>query len=363
MTSISEPSQPWLPYHVSRRDERMVGVWLFVVSAFVLAMVLVGGLTRLTDSGLSITEWKPLLGAIPPLNSADWAEAFLKYKQIPEYQIVNKGMSLEEFKFIYWWEWGHRFLGRIVGFVFLLPFIFFVATRRLTRDFIVPVSALFLFGGMQGFMGWYMVQSGLSERVDVSQYRLAAHFGLALIIFSWSFWLGLSHWKGTAIRPETGRQVSFAGMLTLFIFLQCLLGALVAGTKAGLSYNTWPLMDGDFIPDGLIEPGTSILINVLENLTTIQFNHRMTAYILLALVLFEFVRRYRTAPGSAETKSARNLFAIVCLQAGVGIATLLYMVPISLGALHQVMAVIVLGFGVFHLHRLRFPIRVSYNIE
>ena len=363
MTSISEPSQPWLPYHVSRRDERMVGVWLFVVSAFVLAMVLVGGLTRLTDSGLSITEWKPLLGAIPPLNSADWAEAFLKYKQIPEYQIVNKGMSLEEFKFIYWWEWGHRFLGRIVGFVFLLPFIFFVATRRLTRDFIVPVSALFLFGGMQGFMGWYMVQSGLSERVDVSQYRLAAHFGLALIIFSWSFGLGLSHWKGTAIRPETGRQVSFAGMLTLFIFLQCLLGALVAGTKAGLSYNTWPLMDGDFIPDGLIEPGTSILINVLENLTTIQFNHRMTAYILLALVLFEFVRRYRTAPGSAETKSARNLFAIVCLQAGVGIATLLYMVPISLGALHQVMAVIVLGFGVFHLHRLRFPIRVSNNIE
>ena len=345
------------------KHDRQIAYWLFTVAGFVVLMVLVGGLTRLTDSGLSITEWEPIRGAIPPLSQAAWDLAFEKYQQIPEFTLINHAMTLQEFKVIYWWEWAHRFLGRIVGLVFLLPFLVFLLQGKLARHRIAPLLGLFALGGLQGFMGWYMVQSGLSERVDVSQYRLAAHFGLALIIFSWSFWLGLSHWKGTAIRPETGRQVSFAGMLTLFIFLQCLLGALVAGTKAGLSYNTWPLMDGDFIPDGLIEPGTSILINVLENLTTIQFNHRMTAYILLALVLFEFVRRYRTAPGSAETKSARNLFAIVCLQAGVGIATLLYMVPISLGALHQVMAVIVLGFGVFHLHRLRFPIRVSNNIE
>ena len=220
-----------------------IQAWLLAVAGLVFAMVIVGGATRLTDSGLSITEWKPILGALPPLNQADWLEAFEKYKQIPEYQVINRGMELGEFKFIFWWEWSHRFLGRFIGLAFFVPMLAFWLTGRLESRLRAPLAGLFILGGLQGLMGWYMVMSGLAERVDVSQYRLAAHLTLAAFIFAGLIWVTLD-----ISQRRTGR-VKFGPLaLIVLIVLQIFAGALVAGLDAGLTYNTWPLMDGDFIP-------------------------------------------------------------------------------------------------------------------
>src|SRR5215475_14436721 len=221
-----------------------VRIWLFTVAAFVFAMVIVGGATRLTGSGLSITEWQPILGTIPPLSDAAWQDAFEKYRQIPEYQLVNRGMSLEGFKAIYWWEWAHRLLGRLIGFVFLLPFVYFLVYRAIPRAYIPRVAALFILGGAQGALGWFMVKSGLSGRVDVSQYRLAAHLALAVAIAGYAFWLGLSIWDEAsgARQAKAGARIQGAKrgamLLAGLAYLQIIAGAFVAGLKAGHASNT-----------------------------------------------------------------------------------------------------------------------------
>jgi len=325
-----------------------VRVWLGSVVTLIFAMVVVGGATRLTGSGLSITEWKPILGAIPPLSAADWQEAFDKYRQIPQYQLVNKGMSLAEFQFIYWWEWGHRFLGRFIGVAFAIPFIAFAVAGYIRRDLAPSLIALFALGALQGFMGWYMVQSGLVDRVSVSQYRLAAHLGLAAVIYAAMIWVLLGVGQPARAVKQSWAWLSAAGLL-VFSFVQIVLGAFVAGMKAGFAYNTWPLMDGALIPDGLfvMQPWH---INLFENALTVQFNHRMAAYLLFAWAIVHALAMVRT--GRIGQMSALALAGAVTLQAVLGIWTLIAQVPLSLGLVHQAGAFVVLAIAVYHLHRL-----------
>jgi cytochrome c oxidase assembly protein subunit 15 len=334
------------------RNIARVRIWLYAVAALVFLMVSIGGATRLTGSGLSITEWQPIMGAVPPLTEADWQQAFRKYREIPQYQHVNRGMSLEAFKFIYWWEWTHRFLGRLIGAVFLVPFLYFLATGQIPRAMTGRLAGIFALGALQGALGWYMVSSGLATRIDVSQYRLALHLGLAILIFGALLWVALS------LGPTKGRhaagwspQARTAGAILALMFLQTLLGGLVAGLKAGFGYNTWPLMDGQLIPDGLgvMQPW---YLNLFENAMTVQFNHRMVAYVLTAAVVWH---AWRLREEVAGAMSAKVLAGAVVAQAALGIWTLLAQVPLALGLAHQAGAAAVFGVAVWHLHVLRQP--------
>ncbi|MEO0671194.1 MAG: COX15/CtaA family protein [Pseudomonadota bacterium] len=335
-----------------------VRVWLAAVIGLVLGMIVVGGATRLTDSGLSITEWLPLLGAIPPLSDADWAAAFAKYKLIPEYTQVNAGMSLAEFKFIYWWEWGHRFLGRFIGIAYALPLAIFWMRGQIPSRMKPLLLALLVLGGLQGFVGWYMVQSGLVDRIDVSQYRLAMHLSLAFLI------LGLLTVAYCALRPAAshlslaqerrsgalGLGLAAAVAVVVLVYAQVALGAFVAGTKAGLTYNTWPLMDGAFVPDGLLmlEPW---YLNATENITAIQFNHRISAYVLLAAAIGHAVLTWRWTGDTGLRAGALLLLAAVIVQAIFGVWTLVAAegaIPIGLGLIHQGGAAVVLVIAVAH---------------
>lgn len=348
-----------------RQANRQIAIWLFALAGLVVLMVLVGGLTRLTDSGLSITEWAPIRGALPPLGQADWLVAFGKYKQIPEYQRINAGMSLSAFKYIYWWEWGHRQLGRFIGLVFLIPLVIFLLQGKIARDRLLALLGLFLLGCLQGFTGWYMVSSGLGERVDVSQYRLAIHLGLALIIFGFSLWLALGYWRDVRVQPQTGTLVATAGAIVALVFIQSLLGALVAGIDAGAIYNDWPLMDGDFLPAGLLAQ-SPLVRNFFENHLTVQFNHRMLAYFLILLIGWHIVRVWHAQStalirGTAQIRGTALIrHSIMWLGGGVlgqvmlGIVALIWVVPMPLAVAHQIGAVALLALALLHLHFLRY---------
>jgi cytochrome c oxidase assembly protein subunit 15 len=316
-----------------------VRAWLIGVAALIFCMVIVGGATRLTDSGLSITEWKPLLGAIPPMTEAHWLEAFLKYQQIPEYQQINKGMTLDQFKFIYWWEWSHRFLGRVIGLAFFLPFAYFAVTGALNRSTAIRCGVLFILGGLQGALGWYMVASGLVDRVDVSQYRLAAHLSLATFIYGAILWVafGLDRRRHA---PTGGRQwlaLAIAGL----VLLQIAAGGFVAGLDAGFGYNTWPLIDGALVPNGLFA-ATPWWRNMFENALAVQFNHRTLAYVIFVLVAAQAY----AMPSRASLMLAGAVLAQVCL----GIWTLLWVVPLWLGLAHQGGALLVFAAAIWNLH-------------
>jgi cytochrome c oxidase assembly protein subunit 15 len=328
-----------------------VRFWLFAVAAFVLAMVVVGGATRLTGSGLSITEWEPIVGTIPPLSEASWQEAFEKYRQIPEYQHVNKGMSLEGFKAIYWWEWAHRLLGRLIGFVFLLPFLYFLVYRAIPKPYIPRVAALFILGGAQGALGWFMVKSGLSDRVDVSQYRLAAHLALAVAIASYAFWLGLSIRDEASRARDAKAATNFLGakgaalLLAGLVYAQIVAGAFVAGLKAGHASNTWPLMNGEIIPQGL-SVYTPWYLNLFENPLAAQFAHRMLAYLVLIFAAAFGLTVWHRLRGPAAA-----LGAALLVQTALGIGTIIYGVPLGLALAHQANAMVVLALSLWTLHR------------
>jgi len=335
----------------ARQDGNAVRAWLFFLCAMIFAMILVGGATRLTDSGLSITEWQPIIGIVPPLNETAWNEAFTLYRQIPEYDLINKGMSLGEFKSIYWWEWAHRFFGRMIGFAFLLPFLYFVLRGQVSRHLMPRLVLMFILGGLQGALGWYMVKSGLVERTDVSQYRLAAHLCAAVFIFGYIFWI--------AIRMG-GKQVAgdailngklTATLLVACIFMQIALGAFVAGIDAGQGYNTWPDMDGALVPDGLGAMSPWYL-NLFENALTVQFNHRMFAYVIVLLALLHATFSVGSENGPKIRATAGLLLLAIWAQAALGIVTLLARVPISLGLAHQGMAIIVFAISLLHLSQL-----------
>ncbi len=334
---------------------RALRLWLYGMAALIFAMVLVGGATRLTDSGLSITEWRPIVGTLPPLSDADWADVFARYQQIPQYQKLNKGMSLAAFKSIFWWEWGHRFLGRLIGIAFAVPLLVFWLRGHLPAGLGPKLAGLLALGGLQGAIGWYMVQSGLVDRVDVSQYRLALHLGLAVVIFGLILWLALGLGPKPArvhLGTTTARQHLIARALVVLVFAQIILGAFVAGLKAGRTYNTWPLMDGALVPGGLWQL-TPWHLNLFENAATVQFNHRLLAYVVTAAAIWHAIRIARTAADERVRHTALLLAIAVVAQAALGIWTLLAWVPLSLGLAHQGGAILVFALAILHLFAIR----------
>ncbi|HJW42455.1 MAG TPA: COX15/CtaA family protein [Rhizomicrobium sp.] len=333
------------------RSRRAVGFWLLAIGAIILGMITVGGLTRITGSGLSITEWDLIVGVLPPLNNAQWHEAFAKYQRIPQYIHENAGMGLAAFKDIFWWEWAHRLLGRLLGFLFLVPFLWFAFVGAIARTEWPRMVVLFALGGLQGLVGWWMVQSGLEVRVSVSQYRLAIHLGVALILLVAIVWTALEYLRRPP--PETlristsprrgGGSLAIAGL----IYVQMLLGALVAGLHAGLIYNTWPSMDGRFMPEDAFAQHPW-WINFFENPGTAQFDHRIGAYVV-GVSVFVLWWRERGRLQSWARVSSNALLHLTLFQVALGIATLLLQAPEILAAAHQLTAALLLCTTVWHL--------------
>ncbi len=339
------------PMSAELANRRAVRIWLYMCMLVLLTLVVVGGATRLTDSGLSITEWKPIHGVIPPLSEAEWQEELEKYRQIPEYQLINKGMSMAEFQFIFWWEWAHRFLARALGLVVAVPLAFFWVTGRLDNRLKLPLVILFALGGLQGFIGWWMVSSGLSERVDVSHYRLATHLTMAALILGLMVWIA----RGIAphdrdLKPTAWSHVA-AGAIAALCLAQIALGALVAGMDAGIGYNEWPLMGEGLFPAAEWNSDLGLL-NLVETAPIVQFVHRTGAYVLLAAVFIHLWGSWRWAPGSTHARRAVILAALVTGQAIVGILTLLWEVPLTMALVHQGLAFLVLAFAVAHFRAL-----------
>jgi cytochrome c oxidase assembly protein subunit 15 len=333
-------------------SDRAIAFWLLACCALVFAMVVVGGMTRLTHSGLSIVEWQPIVGSIPPLDDAQWEEAFAKYRQTPEYRLRNHDMTLAGFKGIFWWEYFHRLLGRVIGVVFLLPFLYFLARGRIDRPLAWRLAGIFALGGAQGALGWYMVKSGLVDDPRVASERLAAHLGLAFLIYAAMLWTALGLlFPGGARAPARLRRLSAA--VASLVFAMVLSGALVAAIRAGFAYNTFPLMNGEWIPGEilLIEPWWS---NFLHNMATVQFVHRTLAMVILAAVA---VLAWQVRQERAVERRARlwvhALLSFTLLQVAVGIATLLLRVPLPLAALHQSGAVVVFTCALGLAHALR----------
>lgn len=329
-------------------SRKAVGVWLLAIAVIILAMVTIGGLTRITGSGLSITEWDPIMGAVPPLNDAQWADAFAKYQKIPQYILENRGMSLEAFKGIFWWEWTHRFLGRFLGVAFFLPFLWFAWRGAIRKSDWPRMLLLFVLGGLQGFIGWWMVQSGLETRVSVSQYRLAIHLGAALLLLIAILWIALEYLRNLKSPPKpAAKPITFIAL----IYVQMLLGALVAGLHAGLIYNTWPDMDGRVFPEDAFF-SAPWWINFFENPGLAQFDHRIGAYIVAGFAAWVFANGVRL--GGYAKKSAKLVAAITAFQIGLGIFTLLLQAPEELAAFHQVTAAALLCAAVWHAYEVRY---------
>ena len=332
------------PAAAARAAHRRVAAWLFVCCALVFAMVVVGGVTRLTHSGLSIVEWQPIVGTLPPLDEAQWQETFAKYRLTPEYRRVNAGMSLAEFKGIFWWEYVHRLLGRAIGVVFFVPLVWFAARREIPREFTWKLATIFALGALQGALGWYMVKSGLVDDPRVSQFRLTAHLALAFAILGAMLWIGLSlvypQRADLPTRPQRrARARSFA--LAALVFVMVLTGGFVAGIRAGFAYNTFPLMNGAVVPPEILvlEPAWR---NFFYNMATVQFDHRAIAWLLALLVPWFWwtLRRTRGLPPRARV-GGDVLLVLVAVQIALGISTLLLVVPVPLAAAHQAGAVLV----------------------
>ncbi|MHA3916414.1 COX15/CtaA family protein [Halovulum sp. GXIMD14793] len=337
----------------------MIQLWLMALFVLVIVMIGVGGLTRLTDSGLSITEWKPVTGVIPPMSAAAWAVEFGHYKATPEFQLQNSRMTLDEFKFIYWWEWGHRFLGRIIGLVWAIGFFWFLARGRLPRGTAIPYLMLGILGGFQATVGWWMVASGLTaDRVDVASYRLAAHLGLAFVILGLIGWhyLRLGMTEAERLQARRRREAGLPRMAVILLalaFVQILLGALVAGIDAGRTYTEWPLMAGGWLPPDPLEL-EPVWRNFFENPGTVQFVHRCGAY-LVTLVALLFWWRARHSGLQAVRRSVSLVMLAVLAQVLLGIVTLVHISPWHLAILHQLTAVLIFMLIVSARHVTLYP--------
>lgn len=338
---------------------RSIALWLLVCCAMVFVMVVLGGLTRLTHSGLSIVEWQPLIGTLPPLSEVQWQELFAKYQQTPEYLKVNFGMPLEEFKSIFWLEYFHRLWGRLIGIVFLLPFLGFLVTGRIPRSMTLRFIVMFILGGLQGVLGWYMVKSGLIDRPSVSHYRLAAHLSAAFLIYGFMFWVALdilrprerfAGFAFTAARTAAIRRWMI--VVLALVSITVLWGALVAGLRAGLIYNTFPLMGDRFIPDDLIQV-QPWLLNFLETIPAVQFAHRILAEVTVAIILGVWWLARRAAAPVRPPLAFHALLAMAGVQAALGIATLLLVVPVALATLHQAGALVLFTLALWALHDTR----------
>jgi cytochrome c oxidase assembly protein subunit 15 len=342
------------PGQISYASDRLrpVRIWLYALAAWVLLIVVVGGITRLTESGLSITSWKPISGTIPPLSAADWEAEFEAYKQIPQYSVIHSWMSIDDFKFIFFWEWFHRLLARALGLIFIVPFVVFLFQKRLPRPLALPLFVLFLLGGFQGFLGWWMVSSGLSELTSVSQYRLAAHLVAASLLFVALIFVARSIEPGRVLGRVRPWQMVTAAILAVLLIIQIGAGAFVAGLDAGMGYNTWPLMDGAIIPKGLfvMEPAWR---NFFENALTVQFIHRGIAYLITAYVAFLIWRRAKDGGFGGVHGWLPRIGVLVLLQVGLGIWTLLASVPISLAVGHQSLAFMLAGAAAAYVSDMR----------
>jgi cytochrome c oxidase assembly protein subunit 15 len=329
-------------------SDRAIGLWLLACCAMIFLMVLIGGITRLTESGLSITEWKPIEGVLPPLGTAQWQDAFAEYKAIPQYQAIHADMTLDQFKHIYFWEYIHRLWGRLIGFAFLLPFLWFVIRGQVSRRLIAPLTGLFVLGGLQGALGWWMVESGLEARIEVSQYRLAAHLAMAVVIYLAMLWVALGLvWpkasSAVSLNPrfrggdETGRHSALnaaAWLIVLLIFTTLVAGAFVAGTRAGYLDNTFPLMEGRFVPPDYWHL-TPLWRNWFENLTSVQFDHRVLAETTWFVIAAVWLASLRAALTTGQRWALHTLFFFACLQLALGITTLLTVVWVPVAVAHQ----------------------------
>jgi cytochrome c oxidase assembly protein subunit 15 len=330
--------------------DRQIATWLLFCAVVIFGMILLGGMTRLTNSGLSMVEWKPLMGVIPPLSEQAWMETFEKYKQFPEYQKVNRGMSLAEFKYIFMYEYLHRVLGRLIGVIFLLPMLYFSFKGRVRPGLMPKLVALFFLGGLQGLLGWYMVKSGLVDDPRVSQYRLTAHLGLAVIIYAYMLWVALDLLFPKGSRGESGGGLARWSLVLIgLVYLMILSGGLVAGTRAGFAYSTWPLMGTTFIPPGLYA-GTPFWLDIFEDITTIQFNHRMFAYLLFLLLSGFAIVVLRQVRHAHARLGAILVVVTLLVQVGLGISTLLLHVPVGVATAHQGGAVLLLSAVLFTSH-------------
>jgi cytochrome c oxidase assembly protein subunit 15 len=334
---------------------RPLVAWLFACALLVFAMIVVGGVTRLTHSGLSITEWQPIVGTLPPLDAADWNEAFAKYQATPEFRDVNHAMTLAEFKRIFWWEYFHRLLGRAIGVVFFVPYVWCLACRRIPRGFAWPLAGVFLLGGLQGAVGWFMVKSGLVDDPRVSQFRLTAHLGLAFAILAamlWTAWSLLDPRKIDRGADGVRRARRWSLAVAALVFVMVLSGGFVAGIRAGSAYNTFPLMNGQLVPAEIlmIAPWWK---NFFWNMATVQFDHRAIAWALGVLVPLAWWRVHRAQVPARARHGATALLALLAVQVALGIATLVNVVPLPLAALHQAGAVVVFVLALNVAHALR----------
>jgi cytochrome c oxidase assembly protein subunit 15 len=335
-----------------------VALWLLICCLTIFSMVILGGVTRLTGSGLSMVEWAPLMGALPPLTQEAWENVFQLYQQYPEYKLKNHYMTLSEFKGIFWFEYAHRVLGRLIGLLFSIPLIYFIITKRIEKPLIPKMITLFILGGLQGLLGWYMVKSGLVNDPHVSQYRLTAHFGLAIVIYSYLFWVALDLLSKNPLNiihdsnDKIRRVKRFSIITSIIIFITMLSGGFVAGLKAGYAYNTFPLMNGQWIPDGLFNL-TPLWSNFFDNVTTVQFDHRVLATIVfISVISVWFVAQKAVLP--SRIKIGLNLFILLLVvQVTLGISTLILVVPVTLAAAHQAGALALLTCSLFVTHELK----------
>jgi cytochrome c oxidase assembly protein subunit 15 len=333
---------------------RAVAIWLLAVAVIVLAMVVVGGSTRLTGSGLSITEWKPVRGAIPPLGAAQWQAEFAHYQAIPQYQLINRGMTLAQFKGIYWWEWTHRLLGRLLGVVFFVPFVVFALRREIPSRLFLRLAGIFVLGGLQGLIGWWMVASGLKDRVYVAPERLMVHLGLAFALLGALIWTALDAWAGWARQTLPSPWGRRALWLVGLIFFQVLLGALVAGNHAGLVYNDWPLMNGRLFPDHYA--GSGFWATLAHSQGAVQLHHRLLAYMITLVAVVFGIAAWRSDYLARDAKLlALGVTGAVLVQVALGITTLMLVAPLGLSLAHQVVAAITLCAAVAFAWRARRP--------
>ncbi|MCP4272703.1 MAG: heme A synthase [Gammaproteobacteria bacterium] len=334
---------------LQNKHDKQVAAWLIFVAAVIFFMIILGGATRLTHSGLSMVDWNPIMGIVPPLNEEEWTQTFERYKEFPEYQKINQGMSLEEFKSIFYYEYYHRVLGRLIGLLFLVPFIFFWFRGAIRRSMLPQMVTMFILGGMQGLLGWYMVKSGLVKDPQVSQYRLTAHLLTAVMIYGYMLWVAFGLLKKpSSIAPSLLARKLYhysMAMIALIVFM-ITTGGFVAGTKAGYAYNTFPLMAGKFIPDGMytLEP---FWLNWFENITAIQFNHRMIAYLLVLIIPFFSFAVRRLAITSRSMIAAHLLLAMLVIQISLGVATLLLNMPVAIAVLHQGGAIVLFTIALY----------------
>ena len=334
------------------RKPRAVRVWLLLVAALMVATLVVGGATRLTESGLSIVEWRPVTGVVPPLDETQWQAEFAKYQTIPQYRERNPGMSLHDFKTIYWWEWSHRLLARVIGIAFLLPFLWFLRRGEIERRLRARLWTIFALGAALGAVGWWMVSSGLADRVSVSQYRLGFHLTLACVIYAMVLWTAQELAPRERLAVPARIRTSAIALLGL-VLVQVYLGALVAGLRAGLSYDTWPLIDGSIVPDASrLFFERPLWRNFFENPLTVQFDHRMLGYMLFLAALLHAVDVARTVRGGVALAGALALAAAITVQAVLGVLTLVYQMPLALALGHQAMAIAALTIAVVHAQRL-----------